>query len=407
MKQTSRINVNLMKDYNKQLVLRTIQKHGPISRVDIANRIQLSRPSVSEIVTLLIDERWIEEKPTNMKVRGRQPIPLDINREQKLIIGLEIGAYVTNVIVSNLKAEILYEVQIEINAQHEPEQVITYLGEQINKITAHYIEQNIDILGLGVGMHGLVDTKQGKNIFAPNLGWRNIEIQSILEKITNLHVMIDNDCNSAALAEMWFGQGQDENNFISVLVDYGVGASIINQGAILKGAHHVTGQIGHVTIDPDGPLCSCGNYGCLETFTSEQAILKNLKRQLKLGEKSSVMQSVTDIDELNINHFYQAVKEGDSLCLTIARDVGKYLGLGFTILINLFGPKFIVLGGSITTMSEILIPIIQDIIQLKVMGNDAKHTPIVTSGLGKNLYTIGASSLIVEETFKLTNLNNE
>lgn len=406
MKQTSRINVNLMKDYNRQLVLRTIQKHGPISRVDIANRIQLSRPSVSEIVTLLIDEQWIEEKPSNLKVRGRQPIPLDITSDKKVIVGLEIGAYVTKVIVSNLKAEILEEVQIEINEQEEPNNIIEHLGKEINGIVAPYLEQSIDILGLGVGMHGLVDTKQGKNIFAPNLGWKNIEIQSILEEITNLQVIIDNDCNSAALAEMWFGGGQDESNFISVLVDYGVGASIINQGAILKGAHHVTGQIGHVTIDPDGPLCSCGNYGCLETYTSEKAILKKLKRQLKLGEHSSVMNNISDIDKLEMNDFYQAVKDGDHLCQTIVREIGQHLGIGLTILINLFGPKFIVLGGSITTISEILIPIIKEVIELKVMGEDAKRTPIVTSSLGKDLYTIGASSLIVEDTFKLTNLNN-
>lgn len=117
MKQSSRININLMKDYNKQLVLRTIQKYGPISRVEIANRIDLSRPSVSEIVSILIDEQWIEEKAMERKVRGRQPIPLDINKEKKVMIGLEIGAYRTSIIVSNLRAEILFEKQIEMDLQ--------------------------------------------------------------------------------------------------------------------------------------------------------------------------------------------------------------------------------------------------------------------------------------------------
>lgn len=405
MKQSSRINVNLMKDYNKQLVLRTIQKHGPISRVEIANRIDLSRPSVSEIVSILIEEHWIEEKSSEIKVRGRQPIPLDINKEKKVIIGLEIGAYSTKVIVSNLKAEILNEIVIEMDVHKNPNEMIEYLGKQINIITETYETKQIEILGIGVGMHGLVDTEKGENIFAPNLGWRNVQIKSILENITQLKVIIDNDCNSAAVAEMWFGQGKDESNFISVIVDYGVGASIINNGAIFKGSHHVTGQIGHITIDPDGPLCSCGNYGCLETLTSETAILKKVKRKLKIGEKSNILNQKDKLEDLTIDDFYNAVNNGDEFCINIAQEVARNLGLGFTILINLFGPRFIVLGGSLTKISDALIPIIKEVIQLKVMGEAAKQTPIITSALGNDLYTIGAASLIVEDIFSLPRPN--
>lgn len=405
MKQSSRINVNLMKDYNKQLVLRTIQKHGPISRVEIANRIDLSRPSVSEIVSILIEEQWIEEKSSEIKVRGRQPIPLDINKEKKVIIGLEIGAYSTKVIVSNLKAEILKEIVIEMDVHKNPNEMIEYLGKQINIITETYETKQIEILGIGVGMHGLVDTEKGENIFAPNLGWRNVQIKSILENITQLKVIIDNDCNSAAVAEMWFGQGKDESNFISVIVDYGVGASIINNGAIFKGSHHVTGQIGHITIDPDGPLCSCGNYGCLETLTSETAILKKVKRKLKIGEKSNILNQKDKLEDLTIDDFYNAVNNGDEFCINIAQEVARNLGLGFTILINLFGPRFIVLGGSLTKISDALIPIIKEVIQLKVMGEAAKQTPIITSALGNDLYTIGAASLIVEDIFSLPRPN--
>lgn len=405
MKQSSRINVNLMKDYNKQLVLRTIQKHGPISRVEVANRIDLSRPSVSEIVSILIEEQWIEEKSSEVKVRGRQPIPLDINKEKKVIIGLEIGAYSTKVIVSNLKAEILNEIAIEMDVHKNPNEMIEYLGNQINLITERYKANQIEVLGIGVGMHGLVDTEKGENIFAPNLGWKNVQIKSILEKITQLKVLIDNDCNSAALAEMWFGQGKDESNFISVIVDYGVGASIINNGSIFKGSHHVTGQVGHITIDPDGPLCSCGNYGCLETLTSETAILKKVKRKLKIGEKSSILNQKDNIEDLTIDDFYIAVNKGDEFCINITHEVARNLGLGFTILIHLFGPRFIVLGGSLTKISDALIPIIKEVIQLKVMGEEAKHTPIITSGLGDDLYTIGAASLIVEDIFSLPRPN--
>ncbi|KKI92776.1 hypothetical protein WQ54_07830 [Bacillus sp. SA1-12] len=405
MGQSGRINIDLMKDYNKKLVLKTIQRDGPISRVDIANSINLSRPSVSEIVAQLIDEGWIQELVAETKVRGRTPRPLEVNPHKKLIIGVEIGAYATKIIICNLKAEILKRSEIAVNTSKDPCEVIKNIASLVTSMSNHYVGLGKEVIGLGVGMHGLVDSTKGVGLYAPNLGWKNVDIKGIFEDLTKLPVEVENDCNSSALAEVWFGHGRDEDNFISVLMDYGIGASVINNGTMFKGVHHVSGQIGHITIDPDGPRCTCGNYGCLEILTSEPAILKGIKRRLKLGERSSLTEREEDIDKITIEDFYQAVHQGDPLAVDVAKQAGRNFGLGFTILINLFGPRFIVIGGGLVKIAPVLLPIIKEVISLKAMGDEAKQTPIFTSLLGEDLYAVGAASLIVEKEFSLPTLS--
>lgn len=400
--KTSRINVNIMKDYNKRLVLRTIQNDGPISRVDIATKINLSRPSVSEIINDLLNEEWIEELAPENKGRGRQPIPLDINRYKKLLIGLEIGAYTNKIVVMNLKADIFESYDFDVEDTCSPEEAIQFMAEKINEIKQRLLASQYEIIGLGVGMHGIVDAKTGTSIFAPNLGWKNIDVKTILEQHTQLLVKVDNDCNSSALAEMWFGKGRHEENFITVIADYGVGASVINDGKIFQGAHSVSGQIGHITIDPNGQKCSCGNYGCLETLISEKAILSQLKQSLKLGVHSE-LQQYHNIDDVTLQDFFEGVQAGDDLCVSLADSIARNLGLGISILINLFGPKFIVLGGSLSTIANALTPIISEVIELKALGDVAKRTPIYFSEMGQDLYSIGAASLIIEEMYALNN----
>lgn len=404
MNQSSRINIDLMKDFNKKLVLRTIQRETLLSRADIASIIELSRPSVSEIVTQLIDEGWVDESVPSKKVRGRTPRPLQINPTNKLIIGIEIGAYTIKMVVCNFRAEVIDSYEVTINSLMEPEEVIKTIATRVNQFKKDFACINKEIVGVGIGMHGLVDSHAGIGLYAPKLGWENVHLKSTFEELTGLPVEVENDCNSSALAEMWFGHGKDENNFISIILDYGIGASIINQGKIFKGAHHVSGQIGHITVDPDGPKCSCGNYGCLENLTSEPAILKTVKRKLKFGEKSTLSENNKDIDSITIDDFYNAVEANDSFAVGIAENVARLLGLGFVVLINLFGPRFIVVGGGLAKIASYLIPTIKEVILFKALGDKAKNTPIFQSVLGENLYTIGAASLIVEKEFSLPTL---
>jgi glucokinase-like ROK family protein len=395
--KSSKINIELMKDYNKKSVLKIIQNRGPISRAEIANMIDLSRPSVSGIVSQLMDEGWIRELTTEKNERGRKPRPLEIDPNSKFAIGVEIGAFKVRVIVCNLHAIIVESESFSMNQESSAMDVLDKICRIVNEKKRLYQGENKQVIGIGIGMHGAVDPIKGVALFAPNLGWKNMDLKDYIEKNTELLTIIENDCNSSALGELWFGHGLGEDKFITVLVDYGIGSSIINDGKIYRGVHHIAGQIGHITVDEDGPKCTCGNYGCLEVMASEPAIIKQLKKRIRLGERSILTQNTDDMSKIEIKDIYTAAKNGDKLSQDVIERAGRYLGLGFANLINLFDPKFLIIGGGIVEVADIVVPIIKDIIRIKVMGDEAKEIPILVSSFGQNLYSIGAATLVIEK----------
>jgi glucokinase-like ROK family protein len=395
--KSSKINIELMKDYNKKSVLKIIQNRGPISRAEIANMIDLSRPSVSGIVSQLMDEGWIRELTTEKNERGRKPRPLEIDPNSKFAIGVEIGAFKVRVIVCNLHAIIVESESFSMNQESSAMDVLDKICRIVNEKKRLYQGENKQVIGIGIGMHGAVDPIKGVALFAPNLGWKHIDLKDYIEKNTELLTIIENDCNSSALGELWFGHGLGEDKFITVLVDYGIGSSIINDGKIYRGVHHIAGQIGHITVDEDGPKCTCGNYGCLEVMASEPAIIKQLKKRIRLGERSILTQNTDDMSKIEIKDIYTAAKNGDKLSQDVIERAGRYLGLGFANLINLFDPKFLIIGGGIVEVADIVVPIIKDIIRIKVMGDEAKEIPILVSSFGQNLYSIGAATLVIEK----------
>lgn len=397
---SQKMNIELMKQFNTASVLRIIRFEGPISRAEIADKMDLSRPSVSEIVSELLTNGWIRETAINKGGRGRPSVPLEIYPNGRYAIGVELGAYHVTVVLCNLRADILRRETIAVNSDSTPDVVLESICVTIEKNIEGYQLNRDKLLGVGVAMHGVVDPRQGVSIFAPILGWRNVAIREYLETRLKLTTVVENDCNSSALGEQRFGNGRGEN-FITLLVDYGIGSGIITEGRIFRGVHNIEGQIGHITVDEDGPQCACGNYGCLEVMASEPAIVRQAQKRLRRGEKSIMGEDVElQGGNLSIADVYRAARMDDSLAVDILSKAGRYLGIGIANLINLFDPEFLILGGGIREATDIVIPSIQEITQRKVLGDSAKRTPIIASKLGANLYPVGAVALILERAFE-------
>lgn len=401
LQKSPKMNIELMKQFNKNSVLRIIRRNGPISRVQIANNMNLSRPSVSEIVSELMNEGWIRELSGTKQGRGRTPIPLVINPSGRSVIGIEIGSSQITIVLCNLNAEIMWKKTLPIKQDDLPVEVLDNVCSYIKHMIFQYQIPNNQLLGIGVAMHGIVDPQRGLSVFAPHLGWRNIPIKQHIESKLGCLVVVENDCNSSSLGELWFGCGQGEKNFITVLVDYGIGSSIITDGRIFHGVHHTAGQIGHITVDEDGPLCSCGNYGCLEMLSSEPAILRQVIKRLRVGETSVLNDWLEgEVDDLQIQDVYKAVHLGDPLAQDVLIKAGRSLGIGFANLINLFNPSFLILGGGIIEVADFILPYILEMIQKKVLGVEAKNTPVIVSELRENIYPVGAATLVMEKALE-------
>jgi glucokinase-like ROK family protein len=400
MKVTNKMNIELMKQYNKQTVLNVLRHHEPISRVEISNMMNLSRPSVSEIVAELLAEGWVRETSSVHVGRGRRPTPLELNPTGRYVFGVELGAYTVTIILCNIRGEISERVSFPLANQSNYQAVLDDIHAWIVRISRQHQIPKEKVLGIGVAMHGPVEPKSGRSIFAPYLGWRGLPIGEYLQSVSGFTTLVESDDNAAALAEHRFGNGQGEQNFITVLVDYGIGSGIIANGALFHGAHNIEGQIGHTTVDEDGPQCSCGNFGCLEVLASEPAIVKHAQKRIRLGQTSSLCEKVDPTTgNLHIGHIYEAAHNGDALAVEVIVNAGRYLGIGLANLINVLDPKFLVLGGGITAAADIILPPIHDAIRARVLGDQAKETPVIISALKDNLYPMGAATLILEQTF--------
>lgn len=393
---SKKMNIDLMKQFNKRSILRSIRDNAPISRAEISELLNLSRPSVSALVSELIHDGWVREMQTVKGRRGRRPIPLEIHPHIHYVVGVELGAYHVTTVLCNLRGTVIQSQEFELSEHPEVSEVLNRIAGSVFTLleTAQILKKQV--LGIGIAMHGPVDPERGLSIFAPNLGWHNVEVAKQLQSKTGLFTLVENDAISSGIAERWFGYGKSEANFLTLIVDYGIGAGITFDGKIYRGAHHIGGQVGHTTVNEDGPLCSCGNYGCLEVMSSEPAIVRQVQKRLRLGEPSIL----SALERITAGDVYYAAHQQDSLALDVIRTAARYLGVGMAHLINILDPRVIVLGGGITRAADLVIPIIRDVIQRRAMGSDAKQTPVLVSQLGKDLYPVGGATLVIERMFE-------
>ncbi|MCY0869604.1 MAG: ROK family transcriptional regulator, partial [Firmicutes bacterium] len=414
--QVKKMNSELMKQFNAASVLQVIRRRGPLSRVDIAHEIGLSRPSVSTIVTDLIDAGWVQElggaEAAAMSEpnpgRGRPKIPVAVREDGHFAIGVEIGAWRATTVVCNLSADIVASRSWSIDGSLAPDVVLDQVCDAIGACISDSGIERSTVLGIGVAMHGIVEPVQGISVYAPNLGWHDVPVVETIEARTGLPTLIENDCNSSALGESLFGAARDKANFVELVVDYGIGSGLYLDGRVYRGVHNTEGQIGHVVVDEDGTRCACGKYGCLEAMASEPAIVRQVKRGLRLGEASCLHEQLRgEIAELTIDQVYQAALSGDRLAQGAISRAARYIGLGAVLYANILNPETIILAGGLAAVSELVVPVVRDMLQMRALGAAAKETRVEVSHLGGSVYPVGAASLVLRRVFDGTILTDQ
>ena len=243
-------------------------------------------------------------------------------------------------------------------------------------------------------MHGLVNPDKGVAIFAPNLNLRNMALREQLEAEFHVPVEVDNDVRAMALGESWFGNGRGIDNFICVNVGNGVGAGIILDQKLFRGASFTAGEVGHTTVDPDGPPCTCGNNGCLQTLVSGPAVAARAREQIQAG-RSSVLEG----KDITGEAIYHAALEGDALALDILRQTGRYLGIGLANLINTLNPERVIVGGGVAKAARFIMGPLKDTVAARALDTPARSTTIVTAKLGDQATVIGAVTLVLRKLF--------
>ncbi|MEP7213319.1 MAG: ROK family transcriptional regulator [Acidobacteriota bacterium] len=381
------IDVHDVRDINQSMFLHLIRKRQPVSRADIAKLTGLRAGTVSAIVNRLIKNTLVYEGTEGPSSGGRRPKNLYINAESSYVLAIDIGVLDTVFAVSDFNGRILQ--QKSLMTEGEPEAFLHGLADEIQSlIKKRYPHARFG--AVGVSVPGLIDRETGMIEVSPNLEWQNVPLRKILEERLGLPVYVENDANSAAFSELWYGPVQDTavGTLVFILVVEGLGTGLIIDGELHVGSKLGLGGFGHMSIDPNGELCSCGRRGCWETFASERATVERFHRVT--AKQGLPLVNITDLIAL--------ANKGDEMAIQSLTITAEYLGEGISNLVHGIYPETVVVGGKITAAWPLLEPIIRKRLHSRytVMPNQIVVRPASVDRPG--LY--GAIPLALQHYFK-------
>jgi glucokinase len=274
----------------------------------------------------------------------------------RYVLGIDIGG--TNLVVGSVAEDgsrIVATANEPTGAEAGAKDVLERLvGLAKRAIEATHREiPGAEILGVGVGAPGPLDTKRGIVLLTPNLGWVNLPLRQIIHERLSLPAALDNDANCAVLGEWWVGAARGARTAIGITIGTGIGGGLILDGKLFHGASDVAGEIGHTTIDTEGRRCKCGNYGCLEAYASGPNIALRAVEEIEAGAVSRLPSLVGgDLSKITAQTVYQAAADGDDLALEVVNDTAKFLGVGIGNLLNVFNPEVVVVCGGVTLAGD-------------------------------------------------------
>ena len=313
---------------------------------------------------------------------------------KKYKIGVDVGGTNIKVALVDKKGNIVYSNTVPTRAEMGYEYTISNMKQAIYELMKETKTSKEVIEGIGFGFPGQVDCERGIVRLAPNIpGWVNVPIASIIEEEFGIPTKIDNDVRCAALGELNFGAGKGCQNLICITVGTGIGSGLIINGKLVRGASNAAGEIGHIKLQMQGgPICGCGDTGCLEAFASGPSIVA-MAEQYILGGKSTKYRELANPD-ITPYIVAEAAKQGDNVAKRIFEIVGEYIGIGMASVVNLLNPEKIVIGGGVADAGDLLIEPIKRTLKERAMPIQADAVEIVSAELGNTAGVIGASLLI-------------
>lgn len=379
-------HLNTVRDINRQIVLNYVREREPISRAEIARETELQRSTVSAIVEDLKLGGLVEEIGEGESTGGRRPTLLRLRTAGAIALGVAINPTHTTVATSDLAGRVVEQEEFLTDLDSDKT-----LGHVIDLVREFSNRNPGAIEGVGVSLPGLVNPATGEAVYIPYFKWRDLPVAKVISTAVGLPVIVDNDANAVALAELWFGRPEvsDARDFILVMVAEGVGTGIIFDGQIYRGESGAAGEFGHMIIGEQAPVaCSCGNRDCWEAFASERSAMA---RYLKLsGRKESPAFGFPELVDQALG--------GEAHATTALIDTALYLGVGISNLVVGFSPEAVVVGGEIARAWPLVESALRETIERSVR-RGLPSAKILPSTLGEKPTVRGALSLVLATKF--------
>ena len=361
------------REINRQIALNLIRAHQPVSRADLARLMNVRRGVASLLVSELLSESLIFEGALGESVgRGRRPTFLYIDSRERCVVGVDIRASRTYILVTDLVGRQLGVVS-SFQTNRDVDILIPELARRIKQILSDYKEVGA-CEGVGVSVPGMVDPTKGRVVHAPTLSWRDVNLRDPLALALGIPVQIENSGKACALAQLWATRSDvvASGNSVFVSVSDGVGVGVVVNGEVLRGRHNTAGEFGHVPLSIDGPKCSCGATGCWEAYVSNLATLSRYFGR----DLSDPRPRDSEAASFTIEDLIARARAGDAKALAALNSTARYLGLGLASIVNALDPARVYIGGEITTAWSLVEPIVRNALRERTLTEFGSATEI-------------------------------
>ncbi|WP_208880819.1 ROK family transcriptional regulator [Streptomyces armeniacus] len=370
---------------------------GPISRTGLARRLGLAPSTVTRLLPPLLDGDYLRETETVPKGPGRPQRFLEVNAERHVVVGVKIGPRLVSAVLTDMAANVLARAEQAL-ADSTPATALAAAAELTARLVAETAAERPhaadSVLGIGVGVSGHVDSAAGVCRYSAILDWQKVAVAEPLSRTTGLPVVVNNDVNTLVVAERWFGQGRDIDSFAVVTVGSGIGCGLLLDGTLYSGSSGMAGELGHLPLDPRGPMCSCGRRGCLEALASEGAVLRQIRDALPPTVAACPDIATAMAWARNGGGARQAVSR------SAFAEAGTALGRGLAGLCNLLNLQKIIIAGEGAVAHDLFGPAMTTALREHAFSEAAHDCDVQLDPVRDDLWARGAACLVIRETVR-------
>jgi predicted NBD/HSP70 family sugar kinase len=390
-------NRDLIRAINRYNILNAIRAHGRISRVEIAEITGQSRASVTNITAELIrDNQIVEAQTADPSRRGRRRIKLALNVSAAFVVGVKVSSFRISCAVTNMAADVLSSIILPVRIEKRSVEFVADLIEEgIRHCIAGARLRPEQISGIGIGVPGFVDSEEGFCYWTPLYQRGVVHLRELVRQRLSIDCFLENDANAVTMAHQWFGEGRDLDDFLVITLEDGVGMGIVVNGNLYRGARGIGAEFGHMVIEPDGKPCRCGKKGCIETYVSDFSLVAEAKAAAANGQWSW-----PENRELTVEDVTEAALRGEPALREIFRHGGEILGRGVAALIQIFGPRRIIISGEGVRAGDLMFQPMKEAIAQCTNIHQRELAEIVIEKWRDTDWARGAASLVLQEIYR-------
>ena len=382
-----RASRSLLRDINVSLLIELVRQAGSISRAELARQSQLSAPTVSAIIDQLLSRGIVVETTIAPSSGGRPPVLLSLDPKAGFVVGIKLRGDGLTTVVCDLDAQIVASAERHVPLVGDPVAAIEAIEQETRRILRQAAVAPSKVLGLGIGLSGVIETSEGVCRFSHLLQWNDVELAGPLRDRLSLPVWVENDVNALAVAEKWAGDAFTASDFLTLTVGRGIGLGIVVNRSLYRGAHGASGEFGHMIVEPGGPKCECGRFGCLEAMVGEGAIRRRISERKGHDVSRDELQLLTEL--------------GDSATLEVVDSAGRKLGMAVANVVTLLNPELLIICGEGTSLGSSFLNPIVSAVREQTFANLGRDLDIKIQMWGDEAWAVGAATLVLRESFNL------